>query len=257
MDLSELISDKSKLNRSTLEELSQLVEKYPYHQTARLLYVANLFAVRDKSFGEELRKASVLVPDRVALFQMFEGLHYQEEQQQESQPVVNTIVTEGDDRTVNLIDSFLQSQIPTNESSDGQNAQPHDVPTIAEVTSDYATFLEMQDVQALQTEEAPTLQGAELIDNFIRETSGKQRYEMPNIDSTDELSSLVSDTKEVPDDDLYNEKIVNILIKQGRYEQALEILNKICLNNPEKNTTFATQMRLLEVVVGHNVQDKH
>ena len=255
MDLSELISDRSKLNRSTLEELSQLVEKYPYHQTARLLYVANLFAVRDKSFGEELRKASVLVPDRVALFQMFEGMHYQEERQQESQPVENTIVTEGDDRTVNLIDSFLQSQIPTNESSDGQDAQPHDVPTIAEVTSDYATFLEMQDVQALQTEEAPTLQGAELIDNFIRETSGKQRYEMLNIDSTDELSSLVSDTKEVPDDDLYNEKIVNILIKQGRYEQALQILNKICLNNPEKNTTFATQMRLLEVVVGRNAQE--
>ena len=255
MDLSELISDKSKFNRSTLEELSQLVEKYPYHQTARLLYVANLFAVRDKSFGEELRKASVLVPDRVALFQMFEGMHYQEERQQESQPVENTIVTEGDDRTVNLIDSFLQSQIPTNESSDGQDAQPHDVPTIAEVTSDYATFLEMQDVQALQTEEAPTLQGAELIDNFIRETSGKQRYEMLNIDSTDELSSLVSDTKEMPDDDLYNEKIVNILIKQGRYEQALQILNKICLNNPEKNTTFATQMRLLEVVVGRNAQE--
>lgn len=255
MDLSELISDRSKLNRSTLEELSQLVEKYPYHQTARLLYVANLFAVRDKSFGEELRKASVLVPDRVALFQMFEGMHYQEERQQENQPVENTIVTEGDDRTVNLIDSFLQSQIPTNESSDGQDAQPHDVPTIAEVTSDYATFLEMQDVQALQTEEAPTLQGAELIDNFIRETSGKQRYEMLNIDSTDELSLLVSDTKEVPDDDLYNEKIVNILIKQGRYEQALQILNKICLNNPEKNTTFATQMRLLEVVVGRNAQE--
>ena len=257
MDLSELISDKSKLNHSTLAELSQLVEKYPYHQTARLLYVANLFAVRDKSFGEELRKASVLVPDRVALFQMFEGMHYEEERQYENEPVENTIVTEGDDRTVNLIDSFLQSQIPTNESSDGHDAQPHDVPTIAEVTSDYATFLEMQDVQALQTEEAPTLQGAELIDNFIRETSGKQRYEMPNIDSTDELSILGSDTKDAPDDDLYNEKIVNILIKQGRYEQALEILNKICLNNPEKNTTFATQMRLLEVVVGRNAQEKH
>ena len=80
---------------------------------------------------------------------------------------------------------------------------------------------------------------------------------MPDIDSSDELGSLSMDNKEVPDDDLYNEKIVNILIKQGRYEQALEILNKICLNNPEKNTTFATQMRLLEVVVGRTAQDKH
>ena len=255
MDLSELISDKSKLNHSTLAELSQLVEKYPYHQTARLLYVANLFAVRDKSFGDELRKASVLVPDRVALFQMFEGIHYEVERQKESETVENSIVTEGDDRTVNLIDNFLQSQIPT-EASENGNTLPHDVPTIAEVTSDYATFLEMQDIQALETE-TPTLQGAELIDNFIKETSGRQRYEMPEITDEDELGILNNDSNESVDDDLYNEKIVSILIKQGRYEQALEILNKICLNNPEKNTTFATQMRLLEVVVGHNAQDKH
>jgi hypothetical protein len=170
--------------------------------------------------------------------------------------VENSIVTEGDDRTVNLIDNFLQSQIPPTEASENGNTLPHDVPTIAEVTSDYATFLEMQDIQALETE-TPTLQGAELIDNFIKETSGRQRYEMPEINDEDELGILNNDYNETVDDDLYNEKIVSILIKQGRYEQALEILNKICLNNPEKNTTFATQMRLLEVVVGHNAQDKH
>ena len=256
MDLSELINDRSKLNHSTLAELSKMVEDYPFHQTARLLYVANLFAVRDKSFGDELRKASVLVPDRVALFQMFEGIHYEVERQKESEAVENSIVTEGDDRTVNLIDNFLQSQIPPTEASENGNTLPHDVPTIAEVTSDYATFLEMQDIQALETE-TPTLQGAELIDNFIKETSGRQRYEMPEINDEDELGILNNDYNETVDDDLYNEKIVSILIKQGRYEQALEILNKICLNNPEKNATFATQMRLLEVVVGHNAQDKH
>ena len=256
MDLSELINDRSKLNHSTLAELSKKVEDYPFHQTARLLYVANLFAVRDKSFGDELRKASVLVPDRVALFQMFEGIHYEVERQKESETVENSIFTEGDDRTVNLIDNFLQSQIPPTEASENGNTLPHDVPTIAEVTSDYATFLEMQDIQALETE-TPTLQGAELIDNFIKETSGRQRYEMPEINDEDELGILNNDYNETVDDDLYNEKIVSILIKQGRYEQALEILNKICLNNPEKNTTFATQMRLLEVVVGHNAQDKH
>jgi hypothetical protein len=244
------------LNHSTLAELSKMVEDYPFHQAARLLYVANLFAVRDKSFGDELRKASVLVPDRVALFQMFEGIHYEVERQKESETVENSIVTEGDDRTVNLIDNFLQSQIPPTEASENGNTLPHDVPTIAEVTSDYATFLEMQDIQALETE-TPTLQGAELIDNFIKETSGRQRYEMPEINDEDELGILNNDYNETVDDDLYNEKIVSILIKQGRYEQALEILNKICLNNPEKNTTFATQMRLLEVVVGHNAQDKH
>ena len=50
--------------------------------------------------------------------------------------------------------------------------------------------------------------------------------------------------------------IVNIYIKQGRYQQALEILKSICLNNPEKSANFASQMRLLEVVVNNNKESK-
>ena len=46
---------------------------------------------------------------------------------------------------------------------------------------------------------------------------------MPEINDEDELGILNNDYNESVDDDLYNEKIVSILIKQGRYEQALEI----------------------------------
>ena len=46
--------------------------------------------------------------------------------------------------------------------------------------------------------------------------------------------------------------MVNIYIKQGRYQQALEILRKISLNNPKKSSNFAAQIYLLEVLLKEN-----
>ena len=67
IDITDLLKHRFKLGEDTLGELHQLVEKYPYFHTARLLYVLNLFVLHDKRFGEELRKASVCVPDRSVL----------------------------------------------------------------------------------------------------------------------------------------------------------------------------------------------
>jgi hypothetical protein len=75
IDILSLINDKSKLNSSTLAELQEIVEKYPFYQTARILYIANLFELHHKNFGEELRRASVLVQDRSPLFLLTEGVH--------------------------------------------------------------------------------------------------------------------------------------------------------------------------------------
>ena len=89
IDIKELINDRTKLNADTLVELKAVVEEYPFFQTARLLYVANLYAVHDRSFGEELRKASVFLPDRRALFYMIEGEHYVIETPENAVPVAS------------------------------------------------------------------------------------------------------------------------------------------------------------------------
>ena len=88
-----------------MEELRDIVAKYPFFQTARLLYVANLYQLHDAAFGKELRKASVMVPDRTALFSLTEGENYTLET---VSPSGSLIETENDhNRTISLIDSFL------------------------------------------------------------------------------------------------------------------------------------------------------
>lgn len=266
MDIKELIKDKSKLNAETLAELKDIVEKYPFYQTARLLYVANLYLLHDAAFGKELRKASVMVPDRTALFNLTEGENYKIETTASSSSLIET---ENDgNRTVNLINSFLKHQ-PEGESAD---TAKKDQPSIADLTTDYASFLLQQDdiETENQGEEQPRLKGADLIDNFIEETKGKQRFEIQDLSddyfasqnegnyllsgSTSKSSKksdedFTSPTLSDEDEEIYTESMVKIYIRQQRYEQALEILRKICLNNPKKSSNFAAQMQLLEIII--------
>ena len=247
MNIRELIDDPSKLNAETLSELKALVEKYPFFQVVRLLYISNLYKLHSQDFGAELRKASSFVPDRSALFALTEGVNY-------------TLPTHGNDisietedegtRTISLIDRFLnKGGIETDEDYGPRREQP----SLIDLTKDYASYLMQQEDQAPESSEeehseAPKLKGADLIENFIEETKGKQRVDIPDIDDNEFSSPEFS----VEEEEVYTESMVNIYIKQGRYQQALEILRKISLNNPKKSSNFAAQIYLLEALLKQN-----
>lgn len=245
IDILSLINDRSKLNRDTLIALQEIVEKYPFYQTARILYIANLFELHDKRFGEELRKASVLVQDRTPLFLLTEGVHYTVEH---IEHIAKSIETENDDnRTISLIDTFLSQ---SKEHHDNQSDAPRSTPSLADLTTDYAAFLAQKDDDE-STTGIPQLKGGELIDSFIKETQGKQRIDIPDLDYETVNEYVLPDSNN-EDEEILTESMVNIYIKQGRYAQALEILRKICLNNPKKSAYFANQMKLLQIIIKEN-----
>lgn len=247
INIRELLEDPSKLNADTLPELKALVEKYPFFQVVRLLYISNLYKLHSQDFGAELRKASSFVPDRTALFTLTEGINY-------TLPThSNDINIETEDegtRTISLINRFLQEGgIETDEDESPRREQPSQM----DLLTDYASYLMQLDGQEAKDAEkapndAPKLRGAELIDSFIEENKGKQRVDIPDMDESEFSSPEFS----VEEEEVYTENMVNIYIKQGRYQQALEILRKISLNNPKKSSNFAAQIYLLEVLLKQN-----
>ena len=116
MDIAHLIKHPEELDRETLYDLRGLLALYPYYQSARLLLLQNLYLLHDISFNEELRNAALYITDRKVIFNLVESAHYQlpkaEKPEKEQQP-------EGqkEDRTISLIDSFLQS-IPEDEEAE-------------------------------------------------------------------------------------------------------------------------------------------
>ena len=243
IQIAELTAHPERLNADTLYGLRQIVARYPYYQAARILFMQNLFVLHDSSFGDELQKAALYVPDRQVLFDMVEGDNYDIKPQALEAPDDDN-TAEGTDRTASLIDRFLVSEglaaTPT----------PRRAPTPLDATTDYAAYLlQMDDIAPQQQEPAPetnTSRSEQLIDGYIA-----QGNERPKLEENPQY------TPDIPDEDIetdaeedyFTETLAKIYIKQGRYEKAMEIIRKIHLNYPKKNRYFADQMRFLQKLI--------
>lgn len=246
MDLTRLIQHPETMDKETLYDLRSLLALHPYYQTARLLMLQNLYLLHDPSFDEELRRAAIYLTDRKVLFNLIEAVHYQlkradkDKQNPQNQPV-------DDDRTISLIDNFLET-IPADEEETSKKRKP----TPADAAVDYVAYLMEVENSEEQQDSSPSLhlKGQELIDSFIEKNSDG-RIQLS--DTPEYLPELEEENENnEPDEGYFTETLAKIYIKQGRYEQALEIIQRLNLNYPKKNSYFADQLRFLEKLILNN-----
>ena len=237
------------LNRETLSDLHEVLERYPYFQSARLLYLKNLYLLHDASWGDELRKAALYVSDRRILFHLTEGEHYVLQAQTEpaSSLTEQGVEEPSVDRTLALIDAFL--------AHSPEEQRPVQQPMGLDYTMDYTAYLLQEDTaedEDSAESAAPQLRGHELIDDFIRQRNESPVEAKENVDDK-EVSGpdmlLAEDSDEGLDESCFTETLAKIYIKQHRYEKALEIIKKLSLNYPKKNAYFADQIRFLEKLI--------
>ena len=248
MDIISLIAHPKQLNKDTLYELRQLVAQYPYFQVVRLLFLKNLFLLHDPSFGEELRRAALYIPDRSVLFKMVEGDNY-EIRRVKAEHDANQALQASGDRTESLIDKFLRT-------THAEEPQPRRELTIADATTDYAAFLlQMDDAEPEDEGNGRSQRSLELIDDYIGKKPERiVLQEEPEY--TPEIAPASEEQGDSPEEDFFTETLAKIYIKQGRYEKALEIIRKLNLNYPKKNIYFADQIRFLQKLIINNKHQK-
>ena len=233
--LYEWIAHPELLNRDTLYELRTLLARYPYFQTVRLLYLKNLFLLRDITFGEELRKAALYIADRKVLFYLIEGERFTI---MPSEGEAKTSDLLGLDRTLSLIDAFLAGQ-PEEEQRDVTQL-PMDI------TADYTSYLLTETEEKVPVAEIPPLKGQDLIDNCLESNTDEPL--LSSQEATDE-SEVEEKEPETEDESYFTETLAKIYVKQQRYSKALEIIKKLNLKYPKKNAYFADQIRFLEKLI--------
>ena len=248
MEIAELIKHPEQLDRDTLYELRSTLALYPYFQTARLLLLQNLYLLHDPSFDEELRRAAIYITDRRVLFQMIEAAHYRLKTPQ-AQVKETEDEQKREDRTITLIDTFLDS-IPKEEEKTDPD-KPKRKPTPADAAVDYVSYLIETQTEEDATQDVPQLIGQNLIDTFINNDKGKiVLSETPEL--TPELETEQQEEEKEPEEGYFTETLARIYIKQGRYSKALEIIRRLSLQYPKKNAYFADQIRFLEKLIINN-----
>ncbi|GAY27484.1 MULTISPECIES: tetratricopeptide repeat protein [unclassified Prevotella] len=250
MDITELIKHPEQLDRETLYELRSTLALYPYFQTARLLMLQNLYLLHDPSFDEELRRAAIYITDRKVIFRLVEAAHYRLPQRHRDNEAEKEKSEEDINRTINLIDNFLDS-IPKEEVKEGKKKRR---PTPADAAVDYVAYLlESEEDSDKDGENVPLLKGQSLIDTFIENDKGKiVLSETPQFTPETEANGI--NEEKDGDESYFTETLARIYIKQGRYSKALEIIKRLSLNYPKKNAYFADQIRFLEklIIINNN-----
>lgn len=248
LDLRELINHPELMDRDTLYELRSMLALYPYYQTPRLLMLQNLYLLHDPSFDEELRRAAVYITDRKVIFQMIEAAHYQLRHTQQNVSATTQPVDKN--RTLNLIDSFLDSIPDDIDEETNEKPAHHRRPTPADAAVDYVAYLLATEEES-RTEEhtdAPKMKGQSLIDNFLEQEQGRILLnELP--DEENESRDKATASADDSDEEYFTETLARIYIKQGRYQKAYDIIQRLGQQFPEKNVYFTDQLRFLDKLI--------
>ena len=258
MEITELINHPEQMDRDTLYELRSMLALYPYFQTVRILMLQNLYLLHDPTFDEELRRSAVYITDRKTLFNLVEAAHYQLHQQPSpntQQPSPNTqhpSPNSDSSRTMSLIDTFLDS-IPAETTEEEKKKRR---PTPADATVDYVAYLMESEMTGGLMQGGPQMQGQDLIDHFLEEEEG--RILLRDINDEEEPVETPVIEEESNDEEYFTETLARIYIKQGRYQKALDIIQRLSSNFPEKNAYFADQIRFLEkLIINSNTKLKN
>ena len=268
------------MNRETLYDLRALLALYPYYQTARLLMLQNLYLLHDPSFDEELRRAAIYISDRKVIFQMVEAAHYQLKSQNSNRHEA----VEGkpkSDRTSSLIDHFLHS-IPTEAEEREKEPEEKRKPTPADAAVDYVAYLMETETETEHEQPSRTIA---LIDDFIEEGGFKlhkdkeenEEEDAPeapsasdsgiasgNANASDRADASVgintsdgadananagakpADAADADSGGVFTETLARIYIKQGKYERAYQIIDRLYKQHPQKSAFYVDQLRFLE-----------
>jgi tetratricopeptide (TPR) repeat protein len=235
IELSQYMADTTLLTEESLPKLKNAMERYPYFASISLLYLKNLALLHDPMLETELARLAISVPDRKQLFLMLDPSG------SDLMPSTDLLDTPQTVDTFSLIDDYLSEKKM-------EESEPKDVSALlnASASTDYLHW----DLKKPQDEALVPiqLQHADLIDSFI-ENEQLRPLVLPTVKETSAVRDQIEALEDKSKDSFFTETLARIYVKQKRYEKALQIIQKLSLNYPEKNVYFADQISFLEKLI--------
>ena len=235
--------------------MKEIVDEFPYFQSAQLLYTYNLFTQDNFRYAGYLKTCSIYATDRTILYQLFHP---------QNQPEVNAkpAVPAGSDtqETSSLFELAEEKQITATEFSQLYSSEPTESEAFEfELLSfdqpDNSYPLDLIESKAHAAEStAPKVPEAskpegkvDLIEQFIKVNPSIQ----PRIEDVPHRNDHF-DMREVPDnenDEFITETLSRIYLKQGHYQKAIESFKRLSLKFPEKSVYFAHQIEEIKKLI--------
>ncbi|MBQ3709879.1 MAG: hypothetical protein II887_04165 [Bacteroidales bacterium] len=233
-------------------DLESMVNRYPYFGIGQSLLALAYHHANNEQFDRQLKKAAAAVPDRNKLRLLFVPAPKQAASTEESYfRVVD--VTEVDENEHNVIPekTFIIPEIDLSGTHEELTAEmallDEKRKSLDELKALIAARLEQMEVEKKQeenkAEELPKkkMSRKELIDKFIAENPSISR---PKAEFYNPIS--MAQNSIIDKGDIVSETLAKIYFKQGYFDKAIEIYEKLSLLIPEKSIYFAAQIEIIK-----------
>jgi hypothetical protein len=266
-----LLKDNKNFNEKTLIELKDIINKYPYFQTAIIAYLLNILKIsKESTFEKYLHELTLYIPDHKHFFKLCENILTEKSSQKSSKTDINkkydTIRNEDNTTlTTNTKNHDLKNKTkPLNDENNEPASQNYNLLELDLLSNEITETKELKNksddtldnliypvssvpyIELIDENETPsngekiqTNKEEDLIEKFIRE----QPKIIPKQENETEIKEIKIRDENIEDSEHFiTETLAKIYIKQGLYAKAIFIYEKLCLKYPEKNAYFVAQI---------------
>lgn len=232
---------------SDIDQLREIVERFPYFQSAIFSYIKSVYLFENEKFDKELTRLSIGVSDRRALFYYILSEDYDQFFKRTGKKEIK------EDKTNILLNAFFESR---GESVSEEHLE-YNLSYSSLISTDYLSYMETtSELNSLEDKETVHLKHQNIIDSFIfkSETEGGIHIPMTREDEStnsnpQEDNNTADNVDELDEDMFFTETLAKIYVKQKKYEKAYKIIKHLSLNYPKKNIYFADQLIFLEKLI--------
>jgi tetratricopeptide (TPR) repeat protein len=236
-ELTLLMNNPKAIHEDVLLELRNLMDEFPYFQTARLLYLKALCNIKDSSFASELRKSAFYSGDRKSLFYLLVGEHLEK-----IRAALDRNEYSAGNESFELIDIFLKNTGGIGDIPD-YFSKKH---TAYSLKEDEKKEEEKEEKEV----PPPSFKHEDIIEQFLNnDREHPIRPDMENFHPDDPVEQKHVDGDLQEKSLTFSETLAKIYTKQQKYDKALEIIRKLHLLYPEKSVYFADQIQNLEKLI--------
>lgn len=242
------LSNPGQLTGEATADLESLVDRYPYFGIGQSLLALAYHQTERPDFQSQLRKAAIAAPDRNRLRMLF--VPGPQQPSQTSDPFFRIVdVTEADEGEKNVIPekAFIIPEINLSGTREELSAElallDEKRKSLDELKALIASRLEQMEAEKQQVQDQEEtlpkkkMSRKELIDKFIAENPTISR---PKAEFYNPIS--MAQNSIVDKGDIVSETLAKIYLKQGYFDKAIEIYEKLSLLFPEKSIYFAAQI---------------
>lgn len=252
-ELTYLLNKPEAVNEKQTLALEQVLQEYPFFQSAKALYLKGLYNQESFRYNYELKKTAALTQDRAILFDFITSKEFKTIQKsniEETEEMISNIdvnnieIVSFENETPQTNISEIEEKLEIGKPFHFENNEKHSFSEWLQITQISPIERQFDELEEKNTEEKA--KKFDLIDKFI-ETNPKIS---PAKESASAPSNIAKSAEEPTH--LMTETLAKIYLEQKKYQRAIQAYEILILKYPEKSSFFADQIENIKKIQQNN-----